>query len=115
VALRQQVINQLRGLLGAYQVSAPQTVLYTAQSITKLERVEMPTPELTFWVQTLVTVLKALQHAIDPLTRRITQCAEVPRVATLQGQLPSQPPQRRAVLAAALFSDLRRNRAEEHM
>ena len=89
VALRQQVINQLRGLLSAYRVFAPQTVLYTAASIAKLERVEMPTAELTCCVQTLVTVLKALQQAIEPLTQRITQCAEAPRVHTLQEQLPS--------------------------
>jgi transposase len=93
VALRQQVINQLRGVLGAYRIPAPQTVLYTTPSLAKLERVERPTPELTFWVQTLVTVLKALQQAIIPLTRQITQCAEAPRVATLQEQLPSVGPQ----------------------
>jgi transposase len=39
VALRQQVINQLRGLLGAYRIPAPQTVLYTTPSLAKLERV----------------------------------------------------------------------------
>jgi transposase len=51
-ALRHQVIKQLRGVLGAYRVPAPQTVLYTAASIAKLERGEMPTPELTYGVQT---------------------------------------------------------------
>jgi len=68
VALRQHVINQLRGLFGAYRIPAPQTVLYTASSIAKLERAELPTPELTLCGQTLVTALKALQQAIDSLT-----------------------------------------------
>lgn len=102
VALRQQVINQLRGILGAYRVPAPQTVLYTATSIAKLEQVKMSTPELTFCVQTLVTVLKALQQAIAPLTRRIEQCAEAPRVATLQDQLPSVGAQTALTLDAEL-------------
>jgi transposase len=107
VALRQQVINQLRGLRGAYRVPAPQTVLSTAASIAKLERVEMPPSELTFCVQTLVTVLKALPQAIEPLTRRIEQCAEAPRVATLQEQLPSVGAQTALTLDAEL-GDLNR-------
>ena len=102
VALRQHVINQLRGLLGAYRIPAPQTVLYTRVSMAKLEQVEMPTPELTFCVQTLVTVLKALQQAIEPLTRKVTECAEVPRVATLQEQLPNVGAQTALTLDAEL-------------
>jgi transposase len=102
VALRQQVINQLRGLLGAYRVPVPQTVLYTASSIAKLEHVKLPTPELTFCAQPLVTVLKALQQAIEPLTQRIKQCADAPRVATLQEQLPSVGAQTALTLDAEL-------------
>jgi hypothetical protein len=37
----------------------------------------------------LVAALKALQHAIDSLTRQVTQCAKAPRVAALKEQLPS--------------------------
>jgi len=102
VALRQQVINQLRGLWGAYRIPAPQTVLYTRASIAKLAQVQMPTPELTFCVQTLVTLLKALQQAIDPLTRKVTECAEAPRVATLQEQLPNVGAQTALTLDAEL-------------
>jgi transposase len=102
VALRQHVINQLRGLLGAYRIPAPQTVLYTRTSIAMLEQVKMPTPELTFCVQTLVTLLKALQQAIDPLTRKVTECAEAPRVATLQEQLPNVGAQTALTLDAEL-------------
>ena len=107
VALRQHVINQLRGLFGAYRIPAPQTVLYTAPSIAKLERAEFPTPELTFCVPTLVTVLKALQQAIDSLTRQVTQCAEAPRVAALKEQLPSVGAQTALTLDAEL-GDLKR-------
>lgn len=102
VTLRQQVINQLRGLLGAYRIPAPQTVLYTRVNIAKLEQVEMPAPELTFCVQTLVTVLKALQRAIEPMTRKVTECAEAPRVATLQEQLPNVGAQTALTLDAEL-------------
>ena len=35
VALRQQVINSLRGLFGPYRIQAPQSVLYTPTSIAK--------------------------------------------------------------------------------
>jgi len=102
VALRQQVINQLRGLFGAYRIPAPQTVLYTAPSIAKLEGAEFPTPELTVCVRTLVTALKVLQQAIDSLTRQITRCAEAPRVAALQDQLPSVGAQTALTLDAEL-------------
>jgi transposase len=102
VALRQQVINQLRGLFGAYRIPALQTVLYTAPSIAKLERAAFPTPELTCCVQTLVAALKALQQAIDSLTRQITQCAEAPRVTALKDQLPSVGAQTALTLAVEL-------------
>jgi len=36
-----------------------------------------------------VAALKALQQAIDSLSRQITRCAEAPRVAALKDQLPS--------------------------
>jgi transposase len=107
VALRQHVINQLRGWLGAYRIPAPQTVLSTAASVAKLEQVEMPTPDLTFCVRTLVAARKALPQAIAPLTRRIAQCAEAPRVAPLREQLPSVGAQTALTLAAEL-GDLKR-------
>ncbi len=102
VGMRQQVINQLRGLFGAYRIPAPQTVLYTAPSIATLERTEFPTPELTLCVQTLVAALKALQQAIDSLSWQITQCAEAPRVAALKEQLPSVGAQTALTLDAEL-------------
>jgi transposase len=63
-------------------------VLYTRVRIAKVEPVELPTPGLPFCVQTLVTGLKALQRAIEPMARKGTEGAEAPRVATLQEQLP---------------------------
>ena len=54
VGLRQQVINQLRGLFRADHIPAPQMVLSTAPSIATWERAEFPTPELTVCVQTVV-------------------------------------------------------------
>ena len=43
-----------------------------------------------------------MQQAIEPLTRRIEQCAEAPRVATLQEQLPSVGAQTALTLDAEL-------------
>jgi transposase len=114
VGLRQQVINQLRGLFGAYRIPAPQTVLYTAPSLAKLARAEFPTPELTVCVQTFVAALKALQQAIDSLTRQITQYAEAPRVAALQEQLPSVGAQTALTLDAEL-GDLTRFGNAKHL
>ncbi len=102
MALRQQVINQLLGLLGAYRIPAPQTVLYTAPSLAKLARAEFPTPDLTFCVRTLVATLKALQQAIDSLSRQITQGAQAQRAAALQDQLPSVGAQTALTLDAEL-------------
>jgi transposase len=114
VSLRQQVINQLRGLLGAYRVTAPSTVLYTAPSLAALERIEMPTPELTLCVQSLVAALKALQGAIEPLTTRIRHQAQERQVHTLQEQLPSVGPQTALTLRAEL-GDLRRFRGAKQL
>jgi transposase len=46
--------------------------------------------------------LKALQQAIDSLSRQITQCAEAPRVAALKEQLPSVGAQTALTLDAEL-------------
>ena len=53
-------------------------------------------------MQTLVAALKALQHAIDSLTRQVTQCAKAPRVAALKEQLPSVGAQTALTLDAEL-------------
>jgi len=61
VAIRQQVVNQMRSLLNAYFVPSPGTALYSAASLTALARIELPTADLTLCLQTLVTALRQTQ------------------------------------------------------
>jgi transposase len=93
VAIRQQVINQIRALLNAYRVPAPGTGLYTASSLAALARVVLPTPDLTLCLQTLVASLRATQGRIEQVTARIRERAQEESVRLLQEQLPSVGPQ----------------------
>jgi transposase len=103
VQIRQQTTNQLRGILSAYQVPAPRTVLYTGPSRKRLAAVSLAVPELQQAFDALLAVLEAVQGQIDGLTRRVRQ---LPRqdenVATLEAELPGIGAQSAATLLAEL-------------
>lgn len=100
VAMRQQVINQIRGLLNAYLLPAPGTSLYSVRSLAALKGMTLPTADLTLCLQTLVTALTALQEQIERLTRTIRERAATPAVAHFAGQLPNVGPQTALTLHA---------------
>jgi transposase len=103
VQMRQQTVNQLRGILNAYQVAAPRGVLYTRPSRVRLAAVQLPVPELQQAFAALLAVLEHLQEQIEGLTRRVRRLPhEEPDVAALVSELPGIAAQSAATLLAEL-------------
>jgi transposase len=103
VQMRQQTVNQLRGMLNAYGVSAPRGVLYTRPSRQRLAGVTLPVAELQQAFEALLRVLEALQVQIDGLNRWIRRLPrEDAEVAVLEAQLPGIGAQSAATLLAEL-------------
>lgn len=103
VQMRQQTINQLRGMLNAYQIAAPRAVLYTRPSRERLAAVQFPVPELQQSFAALLAVLEGLQQQIDGLNRRVRKLLrEESDVAVLATELPGIGAQSAATLLAEL-------------
>lgn len=103
VQMRQQTVNQLRGMLNAYQVPAPRGVLYTRPSRARLAAVQLPVAELQQAFSALLAVLESLQGQIEGLTRRVRRLAcEEPDLAVLAAELPGIAAQSAATLLAEL-------------
>lgn len=103
IQMRQQTVNQLRGILNAYRVPAPRGVLYTKPSRDRLSQVALAVPELQQAFDALRAVLEGLQSEIDALTRRVRRLPrEEPEVALLVEGLPGIGPQSAATLLAEL-------------
>ena len=109
VSIRQQVINQIRGLLNAYLVPSPGANLYAARPLAQLKAIELPTASLTCCLHTLAATLEAVQTQIAQLTAAIRAQAKEPPVHELEQRLPSVGPQTALTLHAEL-GDLRRFR-----
>lgn len=89
VQMRQQTINQLRGILNAYQIPAPKGVLYTAPSRARLQSCQLPTPELQTAFNALLDVLATIQEQVLALRRQIDRLpARDPEVELLRKNLP---------------------------
>jgi transposase len=87
---RTSTIAEIRGLLNAYKVVAPSSVLWTKKSIAWLRTVTMPTDEMTFALQILVEDLASTQGLVARMKRRIEQAAAEDRDAQfLIRELPS--------------------------
>lgn len=103
VQMRQQTINQLRGMLNAYQIAAPRAVLYTRPSRARLADIRFPAPELQQAFTALLAVLDGLQQQIDGLNRRVRRLVhEESDVAVLVAELPGIGAQSAATLLAEL-------------
>ncbi len=98
-SIRQQVSNQIRGLLNASLVPSPGASLYAARPLAQLKAMELPTVNLTRCLHTLDAPLAAVQ----------TQ-AKAPAVHELEQRLPRVGPQTALTLPAEL-GDLRRFRS----
>jgi len=103
VQMRQQTVNQLRGLLNAYQIPAPRGVLYTRPSRKRLAAATLPVPELQQAFEALLAVLESLQGQIDALNRRVRRLPrEEAEVAALATELPGIGAQSAATLLSEL-------------
>lgn len=103
VQMRQQAINQMRGMLNAYQIPAPRGALYTGPSRERLACVQLPVPELQQAFEALLAVLEGLQGQIDALNRRVRRLPrEETDVAALVRELPGIGAQSAATLLAEL-------------
>jgi transposase len=109
VALRHQVITQLRGLLNASLLPAPGTALYSTRSLAVLRALELPTPTLTRGFRTLVASLAALQEQLTPLTAALREQAHEETACHDAEHLPNVGPQT-AVALQSEFGDLARFR-----
>lgn len=103
VQLRQQTVNQIRGILMAYQIDSPKTVLYTGPSQEKLSRIKLPIEEMQVPFDALRAVLASLQEQILRLDREVDrEGRRDPDIALLKESLPSVGSQ----TAATLLSEL---------
>ena len=114
VSIRQQVINQIRGLLHASLVPSPGASLYAARPLAQLKAIELPTASLTCCLHTLAATLEAVQTQITQLTDAIRARAKAPAVHELEQRLPSVGPQTALTLHAEL-GDLRRFRSAKEV
>jgi transposase len=103
VQMRQQTINQLRGMLNAYQIPGPRGVLYTRPSRARLAAVTLPVAELQQAFEALLAVLESVQGQIEGLTRHVRRLPrEEADVAMLESELPGIGAQSAATLLAEL-------------
>jgi transposase len=115
--MRQQTVNQLRGLLNAYQIPAPEGSLCTGPSRQKLAAVVLPVPELQRAFDALRAVLERLQEQIQALSADVRAWAKTdPAVAVLVDLLPSIGAQSAATLLARsrFVWTKRRSRTSRH-
>ena len=101
VQMRQQTVNQIRGMLNAYCIPAPRGVLYTRPSRQRLADVTLPVPELQQAFDALRALLESIQLQIDALNCRVRQLPrEEDDLAVLVAELPGIGAQSAATLLA---------------
>lgn len=93
VQVRQQLVNQVRGLLNAYRVEAPKGELSSKKNLEWLGRVELSGGLLTECLRVLGKALGSVQASIDALTSRIEEEASKGTISSLQESLEGVGPQ----------------------
>jgi len=93
VQIRQQMVNQVRGLLNAYRVAAPKGVLYSKRNLEWLAQAELSGNLLTECLRDLGQALRSVQASIDALTLRIKKEASKEGVFSLHENLEGVGPQ----------------------
>ncbi len=102
VSIRQQLVNQIRGLLNAYRTPQPSGALYAKKNIAILRGLTLAVTDLSLCLNQLVDSLESIQTSIGTLTKRIDAAAQSsPRVAALT-ELPGIGPQTALTLIAEL-------------
>jgi len=107
VGIRQQLVNQVRGLLNAYRMAAPKGELASSKNLEQLSRIELSSMNMTACLRSLVQALREVQGSIGTLTCRIEEEASKEEVVGLQDNLESVGPQTALSLVREL-GDVRR-------
>ena len=106
VSIRQQLCNQIRSLLNAYQLRIPGN-LYLLCNLARLEQLELASAEMTQVLRTLTGVLAGTHAEIQALSKRIDALARQDERIMAWAALPSVGPQTAVTLAYEL-GDLER-------
>lgn len=93
VQIRQQLVNQVRGLMNAYRVAAPKGELTSKKNLERLARIELPAELLTQCLRGLEQSLRSVQGSIDVLTLRVKEEASSEEAASLHENLVGVGPQ----------------------
>lgn len=93
VQVRQQLVNQVKGLLNAYRVAGPKGELTSKKNLELLAQLELPGKLLTECLRGLEQCLRSVQASIDALTQRIKEEASTEDVRALHEDLDEVGPQ----------------------
>jgi len=107
VQIRQQLVNQVRGLLNAYRVAAPKGQLYSKRNLEQLSGMELPSKLLTESLRGLEQTLRSVQRSIDALGLLIEEEASNEEVSCLHDNIHGVGPQTALTLVREL-GDVRR-------
>lgn len=93
VQVRQQLVNQVRGLLNAYRIEAQKGELASRKNLEWLARVELSSKLLTECLRSLGQALQSVQSSIETLTARIEEEASKEQISSLVEDLEGVGPQ----------------------
>lgn len=103
VELRQNVGNQIRAILRAYNVAAPAVTLYSARGIKGLNKLALVNDQLTLCLQQLTAVLVGVQAAIEALQEGIeARVEQEPAIKAMVAQLHGVGPMSALTIASEL-------------
>jgi len=102
VQIRQQLVNQIRGLLNAYRIRPPYSALFLKGGRAWLRTCRLPVEELTRCLQALVTTLDGVQQQVEVLSKRVQALGNEGAARQLQEHLPSVGPQTALTLLCEL-------------
>jgi transposase len=102
VQIRQQLVNQVRGLLNAYRVASPKGELTSKKNLERLSLIELPAKLLTECLRNLEQTLRSVQGSIDALTQRVKQEASSEDASSLHKNLAGVGPQTALTLVREL-------------
>lgn len=91
--VRQQLVNQVRGLLNAYRIAAPAGELVSHKNLEWLAQLELPCELLTKCMRKLGEALQTIQASIEALNQEIKGEASKAEIACLHETLEEVGPQ----------------------
>jgi transposase len=90
VSIRQQLVNQIRAMLTAYNLPSPGRDLTTGPSLDRLRGYQWPSAGMDAAIQALISSLSSVQESVKALSKKIRQtAARDPKISLAMKQLPS--------------------------